>query len=167
VRTRFLVLRHAKEAEKSSNTARWASLLLPGCELLPWHGRTDVSQLQDVGADGDWLLFPKDAALPGAGLPGPAPARGVVLDGTWRQARRMLRALPALHGAPRLSVGPRPGGVGLRAAPSPDHLSTLEAISSAVAVLESEALATVLDGWHRELVARALRARGRPLPEAA
>jgi hypothetical protein len=79
----------------------------------------------------------------------------------------MLRSLPALQAAPRLSVGPRPGGVGLRAPPSPDHLSTLEAISAAVAVLESDALAVVLDGWHRELVARALRARGRHLPEAA
>jgi DTW domain-containing protein len=134
---------------------------------LPWQGRTDVSQLQGVGAEGDWLLFPGDGPSGLARLSGPPPARVVVLDGTWRQARRMLRSLPALQGAPRLSVGPRPAGVGLRAAPSPEHLSTLEAITSAVAVLESEALAVLLDGWHRELVARALRARGRRLPEAA
>jgi DTW domain-containing protein YfiP len=81
--------------------------------------------------------------------------------------RRMLRALPALRGLPRLSVAPRPGRVGLRAPPSPAHLSTLEAISSAIALLESEVLAQALDCCQRELVVRALRARGRRLPEAA
>jgi DTW domain-containing protein YfiP len=167
VRTRFVVLRHAREAAKSSNTARWAALLLPGCELLRWSGRTDAAQLEGLGGQGDWLLFPGESPRRTASLRGPSPARVVVLDGTWRQVRRMLRALPVLQGLPRLSVAPRPGRVGLRAAPSPSHLSTLEAISGAVAALESEALALVLDTWHRELVARALSARGRRLPEAA
>jgi DTW domain-containing protein len=167
VRTRFVVLRHAKEAPKSSNTARWAALLLPNCELLPWEARTDAARLGAIGAPGDWLLFPAEVPRAAPGLPGPPPSRLVVLDGTWRQVRRMLRALPALQRIPRFSVGPRPGRVGLRAAPSPSHLSTLEAISSAIAALEGEALAEALDGWHRELVARALRARGRCLPEAA
>jgi len=79
----------------------------------------------------------------------------------------MLRALPALARLPRLSVPPRRHGLRLRAAPSPHQLSTLEAISSAVAALESEELALALDASHRELVKRALSARGRRLAEAA
>jgi DTW domain-containing protein YfiP len=164
IRTRFVVVRHAREAPKSSNTARWATLLVPNCEILSWSGRPDVGQLADVGRPGDWLLFPGEEAA-GASLV--TPERLVVLDGTWRQVRRMLRALPILQGLPRLSVAARPGRVGLRRAPSPRHLSTLEAMSSAVAVLESEALAVAVDGGHRELVSRALSARGRRLPEAA
>jgi DTW domain-containing protein len=167
IETRFVVLRHVRETNKSSNTARWAGLLLPNLEILPWSGRPDAALLAGLGRPGDWLLFPDEGRLHGPTRGGAAPQRVVVLDGTWRQVRRMLRALPALRGLPRLSVAPRPGRVGLRAAPSPSHLSTLEAISSAVALLEGEALAVALDGCQRELVGRALRARGRRLPEAA
>jgi DTW domain-containing protein YfiP len=167
VSTRFLVVRHAREAHKSSNTARWAALLVPNCELLGWSARPDVRQLGDIGRPGDWLLFPQESAVPGPTLPLGAPERVVVLDGTWRQVRRMLRALPSLQGLPRLQVPPRPSRVGLRRGPSPLHLSTLEAICSAIGLLEGEALAATLDGYHRELVSRALRARGRRLPEVA
>ncbi len=167
VRTRFVVLRHVREADKSSNTARWAALLLPGCELRTWGARPDVALLRDVGQPGDWLLFPGQGPSASPPLSPVPPVRLVVLDGTWRQARRMLRALPALQTLPRLSVAPRPRRFGLRAAPSPSHLSTLEAMSSAVALLEGEALAEALDACHLELVARALSARGRRLPEAA
>lgn len=167
IQTRFIVVRHAREAQKSSNTARWAALLLPSVELLGWSGRPDARQLGDVGRAGDWLLFPSEQPSRSPPLAGTPPKRVVVLDGTWRQVRRMLRALPALQALPRLSVPPRPGRVGLRRSPSPGYLSTLEAMSSAVALLESEALAAALDGCHRELVSRALRARGRRLTEAA
>ncbi len=167
VKTHFVIVRHAREAHKSSNTARWVALLVPNVELLGWSGRPDATQLGDVGRPGDWLLFPQEQTPQGSAPAAARPERLVVLDGTWRQVRRMLRALPALQGLPRLSVPPRPGRVGLRRAPSPAQLSTLEAVSSAVALLESEALAVSLDGCHRELVSRALRARGRHLPEAA
>ena len=167
VKTRFIVVRHTREAHKSSNTARWAALLVPSVELLSWSGRPDAGQLGDVGRPGDWLLFPSEPASASSAASTARPERLVVLDGTWRQVRRMLRALPTLQALPRLAVPPRPARVGLRRAPSPGQLSTLEAISSAVALLESEALAVALDGCHRELVGRALRARGRHLPEAA
>ena len=167
VRTRFVILRHAREADKSSNTARWAALLLPSCELRKWSGRPDVADLGDLGQPGDWLLFPGEPPPAGPERSVVTPERLVVLDGTWRQVRRMLRSLPALSGLPRLSVRPRPQRFGLRASPSPQHLSTLEAIASAVALLEGEALAVALDACHRELVARALSARGRRLFEAA
>jgi DTW domain-containing protein len=168
IQTRFVVIRHAREAHKSSNTARWAALLLPSVELRSWWGRPDAGQLGDAGRPGDWLLFPlEESASNPAPVALPPPQRVVVLDGTWRQVRRMLRALPALQAVPRLSVPPRPGRVALRRASSPGQLSTLEAMSSAVAVLESETLAAALDGCHRELVSRALRARGRRLPEVA
>ncbi len=161
------MLRHAREADKSSNSARWAALLLPSCQLRTWGGRPDAALLQDLGRPGDWLLFPSESPPASTAPPGGPPERLVGLDGTWRQVRRMLRSLPAVQGLPRLSVAARPGRFGLRAAPSPTHLSTLEAMSAAVAALESETLALALDACHRELVARALTARGRRLSEAA
>jgi DTW domain-containing protein YfiP len=151
---------------KSSNTARWAALLVPGCELRSWAGRPDAALLEDLGRPGDWLLFPASGA-PTSDPALPRPERVVVLDGTWRQVRRMLRSLPALQRLPRLSVSARTGWARLRAAPSPDFLSTLEAIAGAVALLEGEPAAAPLDACHRALVTRALSARGRRLPEAA
>jgi DTW domain-containing protein len=167
IQTPFVILQHAREAAKSSNTARWAALLLPACELRPWSGRPDAGLMKDVGRPGDWLLFPGLSSPPASTLPGRRPARVLVLDGTWRQVRRMLRALPEVQRLPRLTVAPRAGGFRLRAAPSPWCLSTLEAIAGAVDLLEGEALGTALDVRHRALVARALAARGRQLPEAA
>lgn len=162
-----MVLRHVREAEKSSNSARWASLLLPGCEIRPWAGRRDAVTHGDLGRPGDWLLFPAEGQGAGPGRPEALPERVVVLDGTWRQVRRMLRALPGVRRLPRLTVGPRSPGARLRAPPAPGCLSTLEAIAGAVAVLEGEALGQALDARHRAVVARARAARGWKLAEAA
>ena len=167
VRTRFVVLRHAREAQKSSNSARWAALLVPRCEMRTWAGRRDAAALRDLGRPGDWLLFPSGRDEPGPAGPVPSPARVLVLDGTWRQVRRILRALPALQTLPRLSLPAGAPRLRLRAAPAPGCLSTLEAIAGAVALLESEALGRVLDARHRAVVALALAARGWRLPEAA
>ena len=167
MRTRFVVLRHAREAEKSSNSARWASLLVPGCEMRTWAGRCDVVMHGDLGRPGDWLLFPSEGEGGEPGRPEALPERVVVLDGTWRQVRRMLRALPRVRRLPRLSVGPRSPGARLRAPPAPGCLSTLEAMAGAVALLEGEALGQALDARHRAVVARARAARGWRVPEAA
>jgi len=167
VSTRFVVLRHVREAAKSSNSARWATLLVPGCELRTWAGRPDAAAHRDLGRPGDCLLFPEGGAVPQPGSPGAVPERVVVLDGTWRQVRRMLRALPAVQRLPRLSLGPRAPRVRLRAPPGPGYLSTLEAIAGAVALLEGEALGRALEERHRAVIARARAARGWSLTEAA
>jgi DTW domain-containing protein len=169
VRTRFVIVRHVRETDKSSNSARWASLLLPRCELRTWAGRCDALTHMDVGRPGDCLLFPDGGAVPQSRGPPALPERVVVLDGTWRQVRRMLRALPALQRLPRLSLGPRAPRprVRLRAAPAPGYVSTLEAIAGAVAILEGDALGQALEARHRAVVARARAARGWRLSEAA
>jgi DTW domain-containing protein YfiP len=155
---RFLIVRHVREATKSTSTARWAHLLLPSCELREYRERADADGLA-LGAPGDWLLFPGEGEASPARLP---PQRLIVLDGTWRQARRMLRALPALQWIPRLTAPPRLPGLRLRTAPNGGALSTLEAMAGAVAKLESAELGALLLETHDALVDRVLRARGRP-----
>jgi DTW domain-containing protein len=168
--TRFMVVQHVREGAKSTSTVRWARLLLPRCELLEYSARGDAA-LPAVGLPGDWLLFPNgpehsDVVSGPADVPpasaGERPQRLIVLDGTWRQVRRMLAATPNLGRLPRLSVSPRPSGARLRAAPSPRALSTLEAMAGAVARLESPELGQALLRLHDLLVDRVLRARGRP-----
>lgn len=163
VRTRFAVVRHVREASKSTSTARWAQLLVPGCELHEYRERADAAGIA-LKTPGDWLLFPGAAE---ATPPQPPPQRLIVLDGTWRQARRMLRALQALQQIPRLTVPPRPQGMRLRLAPNGGALSTLEAMAGAVAHFESAELGARLLQTHDALVDRVLRARGRSGLECA
>lgn len=162
-KTPFLVVRHARESPKSTNSVRWACLVLPRCEVLDYRSRAEAASLA-VTRPGDCLLYPEESA---AALSPIAVQRVIVLDGTWRQTRRMLRALPGLAELPRLAVPPRPAGRRLRAAPKTEALSTLEAMAGAVRVIESEALADDLLRIHDALVERVLRARGRPGREQA
>jgi DTW domain-containing protein YfiP len=58
----------------------------------------------------------------------------LVPDGSWPQTRRMVRRLPALASAPRVTLSARhdSGYGGLRRAQRPGQLSTLEAIAHAL-----------------------------------
>jgi DTW domain-containing protein YfiP len=164
VRTPFAVLRHARESSKSTSSVRWARLVLPCCAVIEYRSRAMAPDLVDVRA-GDWLLYPDEPRASAA--PTAAVQRLWVLDGTWRQTRRMLRALPALTRLPRLGVPPRPAGIRLRAAPRSEALSTFEAMAGAVHQLESESLGEALLGIHDALVERVLRSRGRRRLEQA
>ena len=158
VHVRFVVLRHARESSKSTSSVRWAGLVFPRCEVVEYRSRPEAPALVNT-SPGDWLLYPQGPGASGGSTAGVQ--RLWVLDGTWRQTRRMLRAVPALFKLPRLSIGPRPTGVRLRAAPGTEALSTFEAMAAAVRQLESHSLGEALLGIHDSVVERVLRARGR------
>jgi DTW domain-containing protein len=153
-RTRFVILRHAIETKRRSNSARIAALALPNCEILE-HGEEDSGRTEVPTGPGTWLLYPGGAApAPGATLP----ERLIVLDGSWRQARRMLIRLPELHRLPRLSLAPpAQGSARLRTPPSPEGMATLEAIAHAVEFLEGAAAAKPLHRLWEQFVARSIR----------
>ena len=153
-RTELLILRHVKEAPKSTNSARWAALMLERCSVVDIEGREDPAYALAEGAD--CLLFPEgDGSRPFVGVP----RKLVVLDGTWRQTRRMLRASPALQALPRLTVS-GPSRFAVRQVPE-GGLSTLEAIACAIEALEGPEPAAALREGHRALYEGVLRARGR------
>jgi DTW domain-containing protein YfiP len=87
--------------------------------------------------------------------------RLIVLDGTWRQTRRMMKKLPSLDGVPKWKL-PDKVASPLRLRESPDAFarSTLEAIADALATLEGEAVGAPLRALHALMVERVLRARG-------
>lgn len=158
-RTEFLVIRHNKEKEKSTNTVRVAALALVRCQVLTYGApgeRFDPSVLEGPGT---WLLFPDtQAPEPQA----PPPQRLIVLDGNWGQARRMVQRLPVLRRMPGLALPPPPPNTRrLRRPPSPDGMSTLEAMAGAVALLEGEALAKQLYALHELMIDRVMESRGR------
>lgn len=158
-RTEYLVIRHNKEKEKSTNTARMAALALSRCQVVTYGAPGQPFDASVLEEPGTWLLFP-DAQAPEPGAP--APRRLVVLDGSWGQARRMLQRVPALRRLPGLVLPPPPPNTRrLRRPPNLEGMSTLEAMAGAVAVLEGEELAQQLYALHELMIDRVLASRGR------
>lgn len=127
-RTPLLILQHPAEAGHAKNTAAFLTLGLQHARLL----RGEVFDAGVVAPPGTALLYP------GEGRP-TAPAdvsRLLLLDGSWRQSRRLLAANPWLAALPRLSLPAAPGRYAIRRAHRPGQLSTLEAGLQALALLE-------------------------------
>lgn len=159
-RARVVLVRHAREAFKSTGTARVAALALPGARLVEYDddgegARRALPEL--LGADAH-LLFPEVPTVPWRDA---QVGTLVVLDGTWRQARRMFHRLPALQALPRLALPSAAGqALRLRASVVPGARSTLEALAEALTLLEGEAVGAPLRRLHEDFVEAVLRARG-------
>ena len=78
--------------------------------------------------------------MPAGALADAPPPVLFVVDGTWTQAEKTLRASPTLAALPRVGIFPeRPSGYGeLRREPGPEHLSTAEAVALALGALERD-----------------------------
>lgn len=142
------MLQHPKESRQAKGTAPLLRLGLQRCEVRV--GEVFEPPPQDRR---NLLLYPDSPGSPGeAGVAKPAddaaqlslppslrrPLRLIVLDGTWRQSRRLMEANPWLAALPRLSV-PDAGGAryaALRRAHRPGQLSTLEASLLALQTIE-------------------------------
>lgn len=129
-RTELLILQHPAEAGHAKNTAAFLTLGLQAARLLRGEAFDPA-----CAPPGTALLYPGDgdAAEP------PAPQRLILLDGSWRQSRRLLAANPWLAGLPRMSLPSRPSRYAIRRAHRPGQLSTLEAGLHALALLEGDA----------------------------
>ena len=159
--TQFVVIRHFKEAFRTTNTARLAALAMPSL-VIHDYGSRYVPFDHAVIPEDAWLLFPCDETHPAA-RPGvdPPPATVVVLDGTWGQARRMSHRIAALAHLPRFS--PRPAATPprrVRKPPHPGGMATIEAIARAVALLEGPREAEQLDALFDSMVAAVQQQRG-------
>ena len=131
--TQVLILQHPSETAHALNTARLAALGLRNAQLRGG----EVVKLP-VDERDNCLLFPGVDATPlESWASGERPLRLIVPDGTWRKARRLLHLNPELAALPRVSL---PAGLvsryRLRKAPVPGALSTIEAIVTALNMLE-------------------------------
>jgi DTW domain-containing protein YfiP len=156
-----LVVRHHWEAFKSTGTARLAALALSNLRILDMAPENlDPVRESLRGLDDAWLLYPGGASSERADE---RPKTLVVLDGTWRQTRKMLRRLPELARLPRFSLAPpreEDDRARLRQAPRPDARSTLESIADALAELDSRECGSRLLALHSTFVERTRRSRG-------
>jgi DTW domain-containing protein YfiP len=158
---RVVIVRHASEIPRMTNSGRWAALALEGA-VLHDHARdgrpADDAALQAlVGEAPAALLFPSPhaATRPPEGL-----QTLVVPDATWSQARRMVQRLGPLQRLPRLSLPAPPPAARMRQPPHAGGMSTLEAVAAALELLGDAAAGARLRALHAVAVERTLRLKG-------
>jgi len=169
-----LILQHPQEVSQAKGSARLLHLSLARSQLRSgeifalavlqallqqaWPESMDAAPNSTAnGAPVHSILLyphqPADAVPDPLPLAEPARLRLVVLDGTWRQSRRMLQDNPSLQALPRLALPPSlPSRYHIRRAQRAGQLSTLEACCHALRQLEQreqpyQSLLQAFDGF--------------------
>lgn len=138
-RTNVVIVQHPREQFHPINTARLVERSLSSCRVL----RGNLARLDEEIArlelpSSAALLFPSRDSVDLSEIPeSDKPSTVVVLDGTWHQAKVLLRQLPALAGLRRVRFTPdEPSEYRIRKEPKADYLSTLESVALVLETLE-------------------------------
>jgi DTW domain-containing protein len=119
-----------------------AALCLPNAELhvgVRWAGSAALARALSDPARPAVLLYPGDGAIDVASHPPPGPVTLVVVDGTWWQARKVIRENPELAALPRYTfTPPTPSEYRIRREPEAACVSTIEALVHVLGVLEGD-----------------------------
>jgi len=159
----LLLIQHRTERRSVSNTGSLAARVLHPSRNLLYQGNSTPEIEEALAGDGPrLLLYPVPRAeplLPDLLQPG---TRLIVLDATWRQARRMYRKLGPLRGCQPVTLpdGIEPRWV-LRQQPAPGMLGTAEAILAATEALGCSEAAAGLRGALELALPRALHTRSK------
>ena len=127
----LVILQHPKETRHPMNTARIAELGIKNCDIWVGEDFTDHQPLQElIHHTQCYLLFPGPKAQDSQQiLQQQKPETLIIIDGTWRKARRIYHCNALLHTLPALSLNhDQLSGYRIRKAPSDKALSTIEAI---------------------------------------
>lgn len=155
-RTHVVIVRHFTEKTRSSNSGRLANFALPNSEIVEHGGFEGLAKLPPM--EGAWLVYPEGEPMTVLPTDRPAPKQLVFLDATWSQARRMFRKLAGLRGLPILRLPEGETVARMREAPTPDRVSTLEAVARALRLVEGDAVADPLETLYALAVERATEA---------
>ncbi len=141
-RTRIVLLQHPRERDMPIGTARMASLCLPMSELHVGLRASDSPSLMRALHDPERpavLLYPGEGAIDVVKNPPRGPVTLVVVDGTWSQAKKIVKSDPTLARLPRYAFTPeQPSEYRIRREPSVECVSTIEALMQVLGVLEGD-----------------------------
>ncbi|MFZ9889758.1 MAG: tRNA-uridine aminocarboxypropyltransferase [Myxococcota bacterium] len=161
-RTQVVILMHAQEAAKPTNTGRIAAACLSSSQLRLYANREGpVPERPWAPGTRPALLFPAPGARSLESLRGGQPVTLLVPDGTWRQAMRLRRRLVSTGEVPFVALPEGPASsYRLRSGTRTDSLSTGEAIARALGVLEGEVVQRHLERALAVFTERTLWMRG-------
>lgn len=138
--TRILILQHPRERDMAIGTARMASLCLPNAELAVGTRWDDSPVLDRALSDPSRpavLLYPGDDARDIVADPPEGPVTLVVIDGTWSQAKTLVRDNARLRALPRYAFrAASPSEYRIRREPDAAYVSTIEALVLVLGALE-------------------------------
>ncbi|UQA56761.1 tRNA-uridine aminocarboxypropyltransferase [Polyangium aurulentum] len=140
--TRVVILQHPRERDMPVGTAHMASLCLPRAEVhvgVHWSGSSVLSRALSDPERPAVLLYPGPGAIDVMRDPPSSPVTLIVVDGTWSQARKMVRENPELRALPRYAfTPPRPSEYRIRKEPDRAFVSTIEALVHVLGALEGD-----------------------------
>jgi DTW domain-containing protein YfiP len=140
--TRVVILQHPNERDMPIGTAHMASLSLPAARLFVGQRWDEDATLRAALADPAYppiLLYPGPGARDILAEPPPGPVTLVVVDGTWWEAKSVIRDNPILRALPRYAfVTPEPSQYRIRREPTADVVSTIEALAHVLGALEGD-----------------------------
>jgi DTW domain-containing protein YfiP len=138
------IYRHTSEVKKAIGTAGLCRLGLSHCQIVD----TDIVKLSAQPDRRRVLLFPPMESITHqpdklittpqlCELAAPSDIELIVLDGSWKKARKMYYLSDDLHGLAKLQLsGAYTGAYRIRKAEKPGQYSTLEAVTFALMELE-------------------------------
>ena len=169
-RHRWLFVQHFTEDGKTTNTGRLAHLAIPQSRRAWFRSRTEAPDPElNWGPREDlYLLYPR------AGVPlvdprelrdRARPATLVVLDGTWKQTRKMARCIRPIDTARCVGLPADAQALySLREETLPGGMSTLDAVAWLAAAVEGAEFAAPLFELSRVVYERTMASRGKPVP---
>ncbi len=125
------VLQHPQERHHSKGTLRIAQGCLPQMRVLVGEHLDDFAPLSQLARPDDTaLVFPTPHSVALEPAPPGAIRRWVIIDGTWRKARKILHCNPWLQALPCVHFAQPPESrYHIRKRPGPQALSTVESIA--------------------------------------
>lgn len=140
-RTRVIVVQHPREQFHPLNTARIAEHSLKSSVVIRRPPSEVGAALARAGVSPHTaILFPSTDAEQLETLPPERhPREIIVVDGTWGNAKNLLRDVPELSLYRRLKFTPgRPSSYRIRKEPRADYLSTIESVAYVLRYLEPD-----------------------------
>lgn len=160
-RLNLVIVRHTQERHKPTSTTRLVMNCVTGTVVHDWVGRGVPIDLALDPAD-SFLLFPRQdgPAIPAAELADwPRPPTVVIVDGTWRQCRKMAHNVPGLRGLRTVQLPSSPASrPAMRTQIREDGLATAEAVSRLLTAAGDDG--APLFHVYRLMVERVLKSRG-------
>ena len=166
--TRVVILQHPRERDMPIGTARMATLCLPNSELrvgIDWSTDAVLARALADPARPAILLYPGPDAKDVLTDPPVGPVTLVVVDGTWSQAKVVVRDNPVLQALPRYAFSaPAPSQYRIRKEPRAEYVSTIEALMYVLGALEGrpEAMSALIAPLNAMVDAQIAAQSGRP-----
>ena len=140
-RTRVIILQHPRERDVGVGTVRIARLCLPDAIVRVGIDFSDDPVVQEAMASAKThVLYPGPTARDVESVEPGAPITLILVDGTWGQAHRLLKANPTLMRLPQLRFTPPQASAynPIRREPAFHCVATIEALAHVLGHLEGD-----------------------------